>query len=182
MTKLQEKGGWKNLPKGWHDKSVKKFGKSLVKGGAKKEGFFDKCVDRMRGHVKNPEGFCAGVKDKSYGSTHWRGKGKSEKEVTKDVKQHQNVKHEGLVSVYLEMLECGCDDPKYGNDPDPLATLGTEYADKVNDLYDHCLNIECPIQRMKCLQLMKALGLDRDDRADREIEAITGNYEPSGEI
>jgi hypothetical protein len=91
-------------------------------------------------------------------------------------------KKERLVNVYLEMLECGCDDPVYGNDPDPLATLGTEYSDKVDNLFDRCLNIECPMQRMKCLQLIKALGLNKDDRVDREIEAITGNYEPSGEI
>ena len=80
--------GWK----GWKKKSVNKFSSSLVKGGAKKKGFFDKCVNRMRGKVKSPEGFCAGAKDEAYGSTHWRGKAKSSNEVRKDVKKYKNVK------------------------------------------------------------------------------------------
>lgn len=84
--------GFENMPKGWTQKSVKKFARSLVdKGGGKSEGFFDKCVKKMKGKIDNPEGFCAGVKDEVYGSTYWRGKDKSEKEVRKDTKKHQNV-------------------------------------------------------------------------------------------
>ena len=46
----------------------------------------------MTGKVENPEGFCAGIKDEIYNSTHWRGKDKSPEEVRKDVKAHKNVK------------------------------------------------------------------------------------------
>lgn len=83
--------GFETKPKGWTDASVKKFGKSLVKGGGKKEGFFKKCVKKMEGKVANPEGFCAAVKDEAHDSTYWRGKGKSPQEVGKDIKKHKNV-------------------------------------------------------------------------------------------
>ena len=58
---------------------------------------------------------------------------------------------ESLLSVYLEMLECECDEPKYGDEPDPLA--------QHSFIADRCMSIECPIQREKCLQLMNSLGL-----------------------
>jgi len=84
--------GFSNLPKGWTQNSVKKFAKNLVdKGGGKSEGFFDKCVEKMKGKIDNPEGFCAGVKDEVYGSTYWRGKDKSPEKVRKDTKTNQNV-------------------------------------------------------------------------------------------
>lgn len=89
-NKISE-AGFEHKPKGWTDKSVKKFGNTLVKGGGKKKGFFDKCVKRMQGKVKNPEGFCAAIKDESYGSTYWRGKGKTPQEAGKDIKKHKNV-------------------------------------------------------------------------------------------
>jgi hypothetical protein len=174
------------LKEGWTNKSFVKFGKSLVKGGGKKERFFQRCVDRMTGHLKNPEGFCAKIKDSSYNSTYWRGKGKTPQQAGKDVKAHQNVRKENLVRVYLEMLECDC--PKYGDDPDPLAQnwKGELEPAKIR-VFDRCMAIECPIQRIKCLQLIRAMGIDFNNpeyanRIDREIEAITGNYEPSGEI
>lgn len=83
--------GWSDKPEGWTGKSVKKFSHSLVKGGAKKEDFFDKCVKRMKGKVSNSEAYCASVKDEVYGSTYWRGKGKTPQQVGKDVKKHKNV-------------------------------------------------------------------------------------------
>jgi desulfoferrodoxin-like iron-binding protein len=82
--------GFSKYPKGWTNKSVKKFAQTLskdMKGGPKTKGFFDKCVEKMTGKVENPEGFCAGVKDEVYKSTGWRGKDKPEAEVRKDVKQ-----------------------------------------------------------------------------------------------
>lgn len=81
--------GFKHYPKGWSGKSVKKFSSSLVKGGAKPKGFFDKCVEKMRGKVANPEGFCAAAKDEVYKSTGWRGKGKTPSEVAKSIKKKQ---------------------------------------------------------------------------------------------
>ena len=93
MTKslVAEAEGWVGFPKGWTDSSVEKFGKTLVKGGATKKNFFDKCVEKMKDKVDNPQGFCAGLKDEAHGSTHWRGKGKTSQQVRKDVKAHQNV-------------------------------------------------------------------------------------------
>lgn len=88
---LKLEAGWSDKPEGWTGKSIKKYSKSLVPGGAKKENFFDKCVKRMEGKVSNPQAFCASVKDEAYGSTHWRGKGKSPQEIGKDVKKHKNV-------------------------------------------------------------------------------------------
>ena len=89
---LAEAEGWSSTPKGWSHSSIKKFGQSLVKGGAKKEDFFKKCVEKMKGKLDNPEGFCASVKDEVHGSTYWRGKDKTPQQAGKDVKAHQNVK------------------------------------------------------------------------------------------
>jgi len=84
--------GFSKYPKGWTQDSVKKFANSLsqdMKGGPKSKGFFDKCVEKMKGRVENPEGFCASVKDSVYNSTGWRGKDKSADEVRKDVKKKE---------------------------------------------------------------------------------------------
>jgi len=84
--------GWEGLPKGWTQKSVGKFAKSLTGKEGTKEGFFEKCVKKMKGKVSNPDAFCAAAKDELHGSTYWRGKDKSPQEAGKDVKKHQNVK------------------------------------------------------------------------------------------
>lgn len=89
---IREAEGMKGLPKGWTQKSLRKFSKSLTGKEGTKEGFFKKCVKRMEGKVDNPEGFCASVKDELHGSTYWRGKGKTPQEAGKDVKQHKNVR------------------------------------------------------------------------------------------
>jgi DNA-binding protein H-NS len=88
---VAEAEGWSSTPKGWTPESIKKFGQSLVKGGATKEDFFKKCVEKMKDKLDNPEGFCASVKDEVHGSTFWRGKGKTPQQAGKDVKAHQNV-------------------------------------------------------------------------------------------
>jgi hypothetical protein len=79
------------LPKGWTEKSVKKFAKSLTGKTATEKGFFDLCLDKMRKHMDDPEGFCAYVKDVAFKSTYWRGKGKSEKEAKGMSKKTKNV-------------------------------------------------------------------------------------------
>jgi desulfoferrodoxin-like iron-binding protein len=89
---MAEAEGMEGLPKGWKPSSVKKFAQSLIKGGATKEDFFKKCVEKMKGKFDNPEAFCASVKDEVHGSTYWRGKGKTPQQAGKDVKAHQNVK------------------------------------------------------------------------------------------
>jgi hypothetical protein len=77
--------------KGWTDSSVEKFGKTIGKD-AKEKGFFDVCVSRMSGKegfdAEKAKGFCAAMKDKAHGSTYWRGKGKSKKEVETSTKEH----------------------------------------------------------------------------------------------
>lgn len=80
---LIEEVGWDNLPKGWTEKSVKKFAKSLAKKGAKEKGFFDACVDKMKGNIDDPEAFCASIKDEVWDTTYWRGKDKSKETVKK---------------------------------------------------------------------------------------------------
>jgi DNA-binding protein H-NS len=88
--KLLYEAGFEGKPKGWSDKSIKKYSKtftSQMKGTVKSEDFFDKCVKKMQGKVDNPEGFCAALKDEAHGSTGWRGKGKTPTEVSKDVKK-----------------------------------------------------------------------------------------------
>lgn len=86
--------GWEGLPKGWTQKSLQKFAKSLTGKKGTEEGFFDACVKKMKGKINDPEKFCAAAKDELHGSTYWRGAGKSEKEAKKDVKQKQNVKQD----------------------------------------------------------------------------------------
>lgn len=90
-----QEAGFKKYPKGWDEESVKKFAKTLVKEfgikGGDKKGFFDACVTKMTGEMDNPEGFCASVADEVTGTTFWRGKGKTEKEVKKLAKEHPNV-------------------------------------------------------------------------------------------
>ena len=87
--------GFEKLPKGWTSKSVKKTGETIAKDvgmkSPKDKGFFEKCVEKMRGKVDSPEGYCAALKDEAFGgdkaSTYWRGKGKTKKEVVKKMRQ-----------------------------------------------------------------------------------------------
>jgi len=74
--------------KGWTEKSVKKFEKTIGKK-ADAHGFFDACVGRMGKHMGDQaKGFCAAMKDKKYDSTYWRGKDKSKKEIKQKVKDN----------------------------------------------------------------------------------------------
>jgi hypothetical protein len=95
-NKINE-AGFKGLPKGWTEESLKKWMSTFKKNhgkGPKDDGFFDVCVDAMSddlGGEENAKKFCAAVKDEAWDSTYWRGKGKTKKEVKKDVKKHKNV-------------------------------------------------------------------------------------------
>jgi len=62
---------WQSLPKGWDDKSVKKFWNSLT--GDRKHKF-TACKKKMEqaGTVSNPEAFCAALKDYIEKKTTWR--------------------------------------------------------------------------------------------------------------
>jgi DNA-directed RNA polymerase subunit RPC12/RpoP len=82
--------------KGWSQKSIEKFGKTIGKG-PKEKGFFDACVKRMEGKMGDKsKGFCASIKDAAYGSPNWRGKGKSKKEVASDTKKKRFPKNKQL--------------------------------------------------------------------------------------
>jgi len=50
------------------------------------KGFHSLCVEHMEGKIDDAPAYCARVKDAYFGSQHWRGKGKSEKQVKADVK------------------------------------------------------------------------------------------------
>ena len=93
--KYIQEAGFEHLPKGWTKKSVKKAGTTLAKHVGKKtpkdKGFFEKCVEKMKDKMENPEGYCASLKDEAYGSTYWRGKNKSKKQTTKMIAKHKNV-------------------------------------------------------------------------------------------
>lgn len=73
--------------KGWDKSSIEKFGETIGKD-PKEKGFFDACVKRMEGKEgfdnEKARGFCASIKDAAYDDPHWRGKGKTKKEVEKD--------------------------------------------------------------------------------------------------
>ncbi|MHA1872728.1 MAG: hypothetical protein ACTSVB_01330 [Candidatus Heimdallarchaeaceae archaeon] len=152
--------GFSRYPRGWDNDSVKKFGKTLskrMKGGVKSKGFFDKCVKKMRGKVENPQGFCAGVKDETYGSTGWRGKGKSPAKVKADVKKAK-FKVEGLERI-LEYEE----------------VQFIEQCDKENERIE---------DKLLCLKKAYILcGANRvcQQRIDRFFDALTGNFEKYGE-
>jgi len=79
---------WEDLPKGWTKKSLASFARSLTKktkGDSK--GFVTACVAKMKGQVKNPEAFCAGLKDEYLDTTKWRGKeSKSVSDVAKEIR------------------------------------------------------------------------------------------------
>jgi len=87
--------GFETKPKGWTEKSVKKSATTLAKGmglqSARDKGFFDKCVEKMKKHMGNPEGYCASLKDEAYDSTYWRGKDKTKKQTIKMTRMHKNV-------------------------------------------------------------------------------------------
>lgn len=162
----QMEAGFSNYPRGWNRDSVKKFGRTLskrMKGGVKTKGFFDKCVKKMRGKVDNPEGFCASVKDEEYGSTHWRGKDKSAAEVRKDTRQHKMKKFkEGVEHAIEKLLEY------------EEAYFITQ-CDKENERIE---------DKLLCLKKAYILcGANRvcQQRIDRFYDALTGNFEGSGE-
>ena len=85
-TWLEEKVGFKKLPKGWTRSSVEKFVKSLVGKDPddKSHEFFTKCHDKMKDadgfDDESAKKFCAALKDEFYGTTEWRGKGKKDKD------------------------------------------------------------------------------------------------------
>ena len=60
---------WADKPKGWTDKSVKDYSKTMMEG---KKHPFTACVNKMKGKVETPEKFCGSIKDKFTGNKKWR--------------------------------------------------------------------------------------------------------------
>jgi len=93
LAKSLLEAGFESKPKGWTDKSIQKAGKTLARHVGEKtpkdKGFFDKCVAKIGNKMKNPEGYCASLKDEAHKSTGWRGKDKTTSEVKKDVKKEK---------------------------------------------------------------------------------------------
>jgi hypothetical protein len=94
-SELLDEAGFISKPRGWSDNSVKKAGTTLArhvgKETPKDKGFFEKCVAKMTGKVKNPQGYCAAMKDEAHGSTYWRGKEKTKKQAQQQIRRNQNV-------------------------------------------------------------------------------------------
>lgn len=148
--------GFTNYPKGWNKDSVKKFANTLskqMKGGPKSKGWFDKCVNKMKDKMPNPEGFCASIRDEVYGSTGWRGKDKSPEEVRKDVKKPKFKLKEYEEVDFIEKCK-----KTFSNDQEKLVKCLRYCRDLCRD------NKVC------------------QQKIDREIDVITNNYEGSGEI
>jgi len=162
---LQE-AGFEKMPKGWTKRSVKKAGKTIAKDVGeetpKEKGFFDKCVKKMRGKVDNPEGYCAALKDEAYGSTYWRGKGKTKKKAMSMTRKYRNVGEQLDLIAIRYMLQ--------------------EYEE--NDFISHCLEYNCPKKRLLCLKAARALcGSNKvcQQRIDRHRDALLQNFEGSGD-
>ena len=112
-NKLSETG-FEKLPKGWTHKSVQKAGKTIAKdvglSSPKDKGFFEKCVKKIGKKLKDPEGYCASIKDEAFGkdkaSGYWRGKGKTKKEAKKRIKQMRfENKTADIINEYLSFIQ-----------------------------------------------------------------------------
>lgn len=77
--RVESKKPWGSLPKGWTEKSLEKFARSLTKktkGSSK--GFVRACIKKLEGTgISSPEAFCSSLKDRYLGKKTWRkGRGK----------------------------------------------------------------------------------------------------------
>jgi hypothetical protein len=183
LDQLQNEAGFETKPKGWTDKSIKKYSSTFskkMKGNVKSKGFFDKCVKKMQGKVDNPEGFCAALKDENFKSTGWRGKDKSPEEVKKDVKKKkfkvENVTENFLQSLYTDN-RAQAKEWRGANIP---------YGDDSNrpNLIRKCMTMEGDRQKINCLRKLRdqaAMNPFYQSRLDRFVDAITGIYEPTNQ-
>lgn len=69
----EAKKPWSKKPPGWKEKSVKKYYKTMTEGT---EHPFTKCVEKIKGKVDNPKGFCGSLTDRVKNTTKWRNKHK----------------------------------------------------------------------------------------------------------
>ena len=184
--KLTE-AGFEDNPRGWDKNSIKKYTHTFtkkMKGGAKSKGFFDKCVEKMKDKMENPEGFCASLKDESYGSTGWRGKDKSKQEVSKDVKKAKfKVESDEALDQYLDFIS-ESEVPAIIDDGAPLPNElihMLEYDERPNWI-GYCFNTYDgnPRGQVKCLEAVKEYAAANpfyQYRIDRYIDVIMNNWE-----
>lgn len=182
-SKTLKEAGFEKDPKGWDKSSLQKYMKTFskkMKGGVKSPGFFDKCVKKVQGRLKNPEGFCAALKDESYGSTGWRGKDKPPKEVAKDVKKAKfKVESDQAINQYLDFISEGGDAIKDESAPLPNELINVlEYNERPNWI-GYCVKTYDgnPDTQVKCLQAVREYAAANpfyQYRIDRYIDVILG--------
>ena len=185
-----DEAGFEKNPRGWDRGSLLKYMNTFtkrMKGGVMSKGFFDKCVDKMKDKMDNPEGFCASLKDEKVLSTGWRGKDKSPKEISKDVKKAKfKVEAEEAINDYLDFIT-ESDQSGIINDgaplPNELITM-LEYDEQPNWI-GYCIREyegRPPLQ-CKCLQAVKEYAAANpfyQYRIDRYIDRIMNNWENQG--
>lgn len=113
---LIQEMGFKKYPKGWTQKSVVKFARTLGKEtglGPRDKGFFDACVAKMSKHFgEGAKGFCAAVKDSSWDTTMWRGKGKSKSKIYRQKKKEKEKEQANMSESVSKEIKIG-DKVKY---------------------------------------------------------------------
>jgi mannose-6-phosphate isomerase-like protein (cupin superfamily) len=184
--------GFEKIPKGWDKNSLHKYMSTFtkrMKGGAKATGFFDKCVEKVRDKMDNPEGFCASLKDEAYGSTGWRGKDKSPKEISKDIKKPKfKVEADEAINDYLSFI-CEYDGGGVKKDGAPIPNeliRMLEYEEQPNWI-GYCVRSYegQPETQVKCLQAVKEYAAANpfyQYRIDRYIDKIMDNWDGSSEV
>jgi mannose-6-phosphate isomerase-like protein (cupin superfamily) len=186
-----KEAGFETNPKGWNKTSLQKYMKtfsSKMKGTVKSKGFFDKCVKKVEGRLENPEGFCAALKDEAYGSTGWRGKGKTPQEVKKDVSKAKfKVESDQAINQYLDFIsETDGDAIKNEGAPLPNDLINILEYDERPNWIGYCLATYrgTPGTQIKCLQAVKEYAAANpfyQYRVDRYIDAIMNNWENQSE-
>ena len=187
-----KEAGFEEKPRGWDKASLNKYMATFtkrMKGGAKAEGFFDKCVEKIKDKVDNPEGFCASLKDEAYGSTGWRGKDKPPKEVSKDVKKAKfKVESEQAINDYLDFISEG-DQSVITEEgavlPNELIHM-LEYDERPNWIGNCIRKYDGePNSQIKCLQAVKEYAAANpfyQYRIDRYIDRIMDNWDGMSDV
>jgi DNA-binding ferritin-like protein len=88
-------------PPGWTEKSVGQYSKKMMGG---KEHPFASCLKKMKGKVKDPEAFCAKLKDVHKGSTKWRKTDRKANKESESIVKTAQVSPVELMSKYVALL------------------------------------------------------------------------------
>jgi hypothetical protein len=188
-----EEAGFEEKPRGWDKASLHKYMNTFtkkMKGGVKATGFFKKCVEKVKDKMDNPEGFCASLKDESYGSTGWRGKDKSKKEVAQDVKKAKfKVESDDAINQYLDFINENDDSGGVRNKGAPLPNelINVLEYDEQPNWIGYCVRAyqDSPDTQIKCLQAVKEYAAANpfyQYRIDRYIDRIMNNWDGGSEV